>query len=228
MELSSSRSNSFTLQLKSELFSKVIRRKLITNSKTTEDIVEITLKNAILSHKTQSFHLEMPSGQLKLLQSDAYSKELTLFLSGSHKWVLCFDNLNDFLKWKLAISVSNRPVLQKNQKTCQNCEKSFGLFSKRINCHTCGKELCSACARFLSHLGFLAYMTEERICENCVDTVNRIKSEETESIIQAQDSKSFLRSRPSYENVSVYNSIRGESSGSILKAGCPSSLNTMT
>ena len=121
-----------------------------------------------------------------------------------------------------------RPILNKTSPNCQNCLNSFNIIQSTYNCKCCGKRLCDYCSRFIVLLGFLCYNHEERICENCKRIVIRIKSEETESHPRLE-SKSFARQKTSeLGHSSVYESIRRESSQSILKTGCPSGLNTLS
>ncbi|OMJ89035.1 hypothetical protein SteCoe_8855 [Stentor coeruleus] len=227
MGCKNSKDNEITQQIKEQHIKDTFKRKIVRDGENQEDEVQVELKLGFLYAGSDSFCVELPDGAIRLLVCDPLLKELIICFEKGVKWNLICDNLNTFLKWKYALSVSMRPIMARNEKNCQICDRGFAVRSS-FNCHICGRKLCNICSRFVSQLGFLMYLREVRICESCTRVVQRIKSEESESIVDRSISKSFARSKSGCENPSIRYSLRNEKSQSLLKTGCPSGLNTLS
>lgn len=188
-----------TREIKSQELTQTLFRKHGTEFNIQEDNVKVTIKDAYLTVAGEKLLLPYPESDVKFYQSDPYQKEITLFLRNSRKWIFSFVTLNDFLSWKHHLAVSLRPDLQKS-KICQNCERSL-LFARSFNCNFCGQQFCGLCSRFISQLNFLGYTDSRRICENCIEPINRIKTEEVESFVKRGNTGSFIRNSSIYEVV---------------------------
>lgn len=188
-----------TREIKSQELTQTLFRKHGTEFNIEEDNVKVTIKDGYLTAAGEKILLPYPESDVKFYQSDPYQKEITLFLRNSRKWVFSFVTLNDFLNWKNHLAVSLRPELQKS-KACQNCDRSL-LFARSFNCTFCGQQLCALCSRFISLLSFLGYCENKRICEACIDPINRIKTEEVESFVKRGNTGSFIRNSTVYEVV---------------------------
>lgn len=223
----SSKENEITHQIKEQHIKGTFKRKIVRDGESQDDVVELELKLGFLYADSENYCVELPDGAIRLLTCDPLQKELIVCFEKGLKWHLFCEDLNTFLRWKYALSVSMRPIMTRDEKSCQICDRGFALRSS-FHCHVCGRMLCNFCSRFVSQLGFLMYLREVRICESCTRVVQRIKSEESESIVDRSISKSFARSRSGCENPSIRYSIRNEKSQSILKTGCPSGLNTLS
>lgn len=220
-------SSKFTQSIKSQILTQQLKYKIISDVHQSDELeAEFTISKGVLSFQDESYNLELPDGHADLITYEHLSSEITIHFRGQKKIVLMFDNLNTFLQWRRFISVSMRPLFNKNQKECQVCSKRFGLFDKTLNCHACGKQTCEDCTKYVVVLEFLGYNNEERICGSCIRLVNRVRAEETTSMLQRANSKSFVR-KSTYSNSSIYKSIRLERGGSILRTGCPAALNTV-
>jgi hypothetical protein len=169
-----------------------IRRKTEKEGQVSEDFQMFCLKDGILTVLNEQVKLEYPESDVKYYQVDPIQMEIVLALNNSRKWTLTLDDLNDFLTWKSFLALSMRPEV-KNSSKCLKCSKNF-YFRRSFHCHFCGEQFCSECCRFLTLLNFLGYIKEKRICEDCISPINRIKTEESESVIKRTDSDSFMRS----------------------------------
>ena len=181
-----------TLEIKNTQLSFVIARKRNLDGQIIEDKPKFILHNGILEAIEEKIYLTYPQSDVKYYEADPVQKEINLILSNSRKWTLLFTDLNEFLICKQALAISMRPE-KKDSSTCKNCSKSLAL-RKSCFCNFCGEKFCVECSRFLTMLNFLGYSKEQRICEDCISPINRIKTCEAESFIKRTDSESFMRS----------------------------------
>jgi hypothetical protein len=188
-----------TQEIKARELTQVIDRKCGNELGSEVESVKVTVKAGYLLAAGERILLEYPEGEVKYYQVDPFQKEISLFLRNSRKWTFSFVTLNDFLAWKRHLAISMRPALL-NSKNCQNCDRSL-FFASSYNCHFCGQKLCSFCSRFVSQLNFLGYINSARICESCIDPINRIKTEEVESFVKRAETGSFMRNSSIYEVV---------------------------
>jgi len=177
----------------------MIDRRCGTELGSEAESVKVTIKGGHMLIGGERVSLEYPEGEIKYYQVDPFQKEICLFLSNSRKWTFAFVTLNDFLTWKNHLAISMRPALL-NSKKCQNCDRSL-FISSSYNCHFCGQKLCSFCSRFVAQLNFLGYTNSVRICESCIEPINRIKTEEVESFVKRAETGSFMRNSSIYEVV---------------------------
>lgn len=181
-----------TLEIKNTQLSFQIVRKRNLDGQIIEDKPKFTLHNGVLEAIEEKIYLTYPQSDVKYYEADPVQKEISLVLSNSRKWTLLFEDLNEFLACKQSLSISMRPE-KKSSSSCKNCNKSL-LLRKSFYCNFCGEQFCGECSRFLTLLNFLGYSKEQRICEDCISPINRIKTCEAESFIKRADSESFMRS----------------------------------
>lgn len=216
-----------TEEIKSQSFVETFTRKITTEDRTAEDEVELKLHKGNLEVENTVIPLEITVSKIKLILYEPYLKQIILCFDDNSKWQLTSPNLNTFLTWKQALSISMRPSLARAHSRCQVCSSKFFIRSRSCNCKCCGKQLCKVCSRFIVQLKYLGYNSEEKICELCKPIVLRIKSEEVQSGRSSEESKSFYRVQSNNQSYLNRDRIRNESVRSIMKTGCPSALNTL-
>ena len=84
-------------------------------------------------------------------------------------YIIKCNTTHQFKEFALAIFFSKRPSWIISP-VCQTCLSSFSIIKRDHHCRNCGKNICSACSRFLQ-LEICGYINRQRVCFYCVDNV---------------------------------------------------------